>query len=432
MDNRIYRILVFPCGSEIGMEIWRALKNVKNVELFGAGSTNDHGKYVYKNYVKEIPHIDDEVFHEEMNRIIDKYNIDYIYPAHDAVVTKLSQIQDLLDIPVLVADNRTCNLARSKKETYKFLNKYDFIPKVYNTCKDIDKYPVFLKPDIGQGAQGTVLARNEKEVSFYLHKNPSLIISEYLPGNEFTVDCFTDKNGKLLFCGQRTRSRIKSGISVNSKTVSNSEEVVNIANILNSELKFKGAWFFQVKISNEKKYMLMEFAPRIAGTMELYRMCGINFPLLTLYVFLDQDVTIFNSVPKMELDRAFVNRYKYNHQKYENVYIDFDDTIIVKNKVNTEMMGFLYQSQNNNKKIFLITKHIHNIQKSLKRYNIDKNIFHEIIHLDKNDNKYKYITDKEKSIFIDDSFQERYEVYNHLKIPVFDLDCIDMLKDWRQ
>ena len=44
-------VLVFPCGSEIGLEIHNALKYSKDFNLFGGSSVDDHGKYVYKNYI---------------------------------------------------------------------------------------------------------------------------------------------------------------------------------------------------------------------------------------------------------------------------------------------------------------------------------------------------------------------------------------------
>lgn len=54
------KILVFSCGSEIGLELHRALKWDKHIELFGASSAkSNHGRYVYKNYIEELPIIDD-------------------------------------------------------------------------------------------------------------------------------------------------------------------------------------------------------------------------------------------------------------------------------------------------------------------------------------------------------------------------------------
>jgi len=55
------RVLVFPCGSEIGLEINKALGHSIHFELIGASSVpSNHGKFVYKNYIEGIPYIDDE------------------------------------------------------------------------------------------------------------------------------------------------------------------------------------------------------------------------------------------------------------------------------------------------------------------------------------------------------------------------------------
>ena len=81
------------------------------------------------------------------------------------------------------------------------------------------EYPVFLKPDIGYGSRGTYKANNLSEVEFYKNKDKDLIILEYLPGNEFTIDCFTNFKRELLFIGPRLRNRISNGISVNTSTI---------------------------------------------------------------------------------------------------------------------------------------------------------------------------------------------------------------------
>ena len=63
------KVLVFPCGSEIGLEIHRSLKYNKDFELIGASSVNDHGMFVFENYVGNIPSVDDENFISEINNI---------------------------------------------------------------------------------------------------------------------------------------------------------------------------------------------------------------------------------------------------------------------------------------------------------------------------------------------------------------------------
>ena len=95
-----------------------------------------------------------------------------------------------------------------------------------------------------------------------------------------------------------------------------------------------------------------------------------------------------------------------------------------------DVIRYLYQLVNDNKNIYLLTRHKDDIYNSLDKYRISKYIFTEIINIDQDKLKSDYII-KDKSIFIDDSFRERIEVYEKLKIPVFDIDMVESLVDWR-
>ena len=108
-----------------------------------------------------------------------------------------------------------------------------------------------------------------------------------------------------------------------------------------------------------------------------------------------------------------------------------NSAILFGNKVNTDAIKFLYQAKNENKRIILITKHICNVQESFSKFCISESLFDEIIHIRKDDEKYKYIKDK-KAIFIDDSFSERKKILENCKIPVFGIDAIEVLFDYKR
>lgn len=437
-------VLVFPCGAEIGLEIHNALKYSKDFKLFGGSSVDDHGKYVYENYIDNIPFIDDENLLDCLNEIIEEYEIDLIYPSHDDVVLKLSELKDELNAHIVVSDDKTCEICRSKRKTYEFFRDEEFIPKVYDIqkecfdekneskldeiSKDLD-FPIFLKPDIGQGAKGVAIANGLEDLRHHFNENPDLVPVEYLPYEEYTIDCFSSK-GELLYCEKRERIRIKDGISVNATTIETEQEIRDIAEIINSRLSFNGAWFFQLKKDKNNEYKLLEIAPRIAGTMSLHRNTGINFPLLTLYTHLGIDVSIISNENKLTIDRALGNRFNYEID-YDRVYLDFDDTVFFKGKINTFLMMFLYQCVNEKKEIILITKHVRDIRETLKDLKIDADLFDEIITLSKEDEKHEFMDNDVPSIFIDDSFSERLSIANNLGIPVFDLDAVESLIDWR-
>ncbi|MEJ5962533.1 ATP-grasp domain-containing protein [Pedobacter immunditicola] len=416
-------VLVFPCGSEIGLEVNRGLAQSTHFNLYGASSVDDHGKFVYKNYITKQLDMDAPNFIADLNKIIKLYQIDYIIPAHDTAVTTLAENQPHIMAEVITSDTETCRICRSKGETYRLFEKLIPTPSLYPMTDTMD-FPVFLKPDIGQGTKGTFTVSTKEEVDFYAMKDETLLAMEYLPGDEYTVDCFTNKDGELLFSEGRIRNRISNGISVNSTQIKN-EQFNQIAEIINNTLSFRGVWFFQVKERESGEMVLMEISPRIAGTMALYRNKGVNFILLSLFDRMGYDVSVLQNDFNIEIDRALFSRFTIDIQ-YDYVYVDFDDTIIVDECVNTTLIKFLYEARNDNKKIILITKHLYNLQDKLRRFALSNLLFDEIIQIQKSEKKYEFIKNK-NSIFIDDSFVERKEIAQYLNIPVFGLDAVESL-----
>lgn len=426
--NSMRNVLVFPCGSEIGLEIHQALSYSTHFTLFGANSIDDHGKFIYKNYIGGLPYLDSPNFINVLNKIIEKNAIDYILPAHDSAVLKLASNQRKIKAVIVTSCQRTCEVCRSKALTYKIFKSLIPTPQVYD-IEDVKKFPIFLKPDIGQGTKGTYIANSVEEIKFYFKKDPTLIALEYLPGNEFTIDCFTDKSGKLLFSEGRQRIRINNGISVNSKPIID-PRFRQIADVINQTLSFQGVWFYQVKERSNHELVLMEISTRPAGTAGLFRALGVNLVLLSLFDKMGIEVSIIKNNLDIEIDRALISRFSFK-ESYTVVYIDLDDTIVFSNKVNTNIIKFLYQSRNMCKKIILLSKHKENIRNTLSRFAISDLLFDEIVLIEPHQKKVDYITALD-SIFIDDSFIERKDVFDKLKIPVFSVDAVESLIFWKE
>jgi hypothetical protein len=247
---------------------------------------------------------------------------------------------------------------------------------------------------------------------------------EYLPGDEYTVDCFTNKKGELLFIGPRIRGRISNGISVNTTMVKNTK-LTEIAHKLNNLLSFNGSWFFQVKKNKYGEFCLMEIASRFGGSSVIHRLLGVNFSYLNILNELYDDIEININNFEIQVDRSLDVKTKIN-LKYNTLYIDFDDTIIINNKVNLEAIQLIYKCINEGKTIILITKHKNYIYDTLEKYNISEKLFNTIITLSITDEKSSFINDN-KSIFVDDSFSERKKVTNKLNIPTFSVENIKLL-----
>ena len=421
------RVLVYPAGTEIAFEIRNALKDSKFIKLFGATSVSCHAEMVFENCYT-VPMVDDPQLIDALNMLTAEHDIDYIYPAHDDVLLHLTFHQEELQAKVVTSPKPTVMVCRDKWKTYHFFGGQYFIPKTWMNVTDVDEYPVFVKPAIGQGSKGARLIHDRKHLYEAVNCEKDLVICEYLPGKEYTVDCFTDRHGELRYIGKRTRERIRSGIAVRSRLIPVDDVVRDIAATINAEMEMNGAWFFQLREDKYGQPKLLEIAPRIAGTMGLSRIIGVNLPLLTLYNMWDMDVDILLNKNDFLLDRAFISRFQTDIE-YDSVFVDFDDTLVVRGEVNPYLIAFLHQAHGKGKRIVLLTKHSGNIIDRLDKHSINPQLFDSIISLKKGGNKADYITGK--AIFIDDSFSERKRVQEKCGIPVFDLDAVEFLFDWR-
>ena len=95
---------------------------------------------------------------------------------------------------------------------------------------------------------------------------------------------------------------------------------------------------------------------------------------------------------------------------------------------------FLYQCKNKKVKVHLISRHEEDhddsIEESLRKHFISESLFDSIIKLTFSQKKADYINSK-TSIFIDNSYAERKSVHDSLGIPVFDIEGIEVIEDWR-
>ncbi len=425
--TRKRNILVFPCGSEIGLELYRSLSMSTHVTLFGASSVRDHGRFAYERHIDGLPFVGEPGFIEAVNCVIDEHQIDFLYPAHDSVVLSFAENAEKLHCEVLGAPAETCRICCSKRLTYRTFASLLRVPALYDDLREVRNWPLFLKPDVGQGSKGTYLARNLNEAQFYLELDSSLLSLEYLPGAEYTIDCFTDRHGDLRFVGARERKRVSNGISVHTQPV-NGPVFQEMAQIINATLDLCGAWFFQTKRNMDGEPNLMEIAPRIAGTMALYRNLGVNHALLTVFDAMGLDVEILHNEYHLELDRALKACFTTDLE-YEHLYIDLDDCLILEGKVNPQAVTLLYQCLNRNIKIHLLTRHAGSLEDTLKQHRL-MGLFDEIAHIDQSSSKADYIRERD-AIFIDDSFSERKAVRESLGIPTFDCTMLEMLVNER-
>ncbi len=418
------RVLVFPCGSENAAEIHQALRYSIHVELFGASSIDDHGRFRFERYFGNLPNIADISFDEVFSALIADLNIDIIFATHDTVAEFLAPRAADMGFFLINGDRETTFVVRRKSITYKLFADRPWVPIIYDDITSVCHWPIVVKPDQGQGGHGVSVVENEISARHALAQIDEPLMVEYLPGDELTVDCFTDRQRRLLWVGPRTRSRVKAGITMRSRHLAVDDTIQTIAAEINERLQLRGPWFFQVKRDRYGKWKLLEISCRVGGAMVAQRAKGINLPLMAIQDFLGRDLQTLPERRVALIERNIATRVELNYE-FDTVFVDFDDTLVIGGFVTPMVIAFLYQAIRDGKQIKLITRHEGDIRQMLRQTRIGTELFDEIIHLKEGQPKSDYITGK--AIFIDNHFPERLEISRKAGIPVFDVDAVEFL-----
>jgi predicted ATP-grasp superfamily ATP-dependent carboligase len=445
-------VLLFPSGSQVANEAYNALKYEKNITCFGADfGFQNWSAYEMENYDSTMPLYNENTkqsFVDALKKHIQSNNIHCVIPCFDKFIYILKELEKELECTIIAPDASIALCCESKRETYNVFKQVITVPKLFKIedmeTKHTLEEPIFIKPANGYGSRDSHLVKTIDEFNYYKTKYNlhDFVICEYLPGEEFTVDCLSTEN-ELLICNPRKRLKTMQGISVNTE-VALDQNIIDacwfFGNSIVNKIKIKGAWFFQVKFNKDHQLCLLEIAPRIAGAMCLTRNLGINLPLMSIHIHLGNDVMLNKD------DSCFVRTPKSVYKTFKNLFlpklhfstlfIDLDDTIVIKHKVNTECISFIYNCKNDNKHIVCLTRNRDPCAKLL-QHNISSSLFDCIYSVGKNEKKSSFINayaakmehmNTIKCIFVDDSYAERKDVQTHCKnVTVFAVDQIESL-----
>lgn len=145
-------------------------------------------------------------------------------------------------------------------------------------------FPLIVKPRSGSGSRGIRRVDSFADLTRIAPSN-NLLVQEFLPGTEYSVDVLTDMNGTVRGVVPRERMLVDSGVATVSRTVRDRTlidtaaavvEAVGLTHIANVQLKRQA----------DGTPALLEVNPRTPGTMPLTVASGINMPALALAAIL--------------------------------------------------------------------------------------------------------------------------------------------------
>jgi carbamoyl-phosphate synthase large subunit len=118
-----------------------------------------------------------------------------------------------------------------------------------------------------------------------------LILSEYLPGTEYTVDCL--RYEKFNFAFPRTRVQVKNGLTTIGKMCKH-DEIIRISKKIAELLELTTVFGFQFKLDVESVPVLIDCNPRIQGTTIMSTLAGANVVAMGVRILYGEKNITFN------------------------------------------------------------------------------------------------------------------------------------------
>ena len=200
-------------------------------------------------------------------------------------------------------------LSKAGLSTIRTLSLQDFLAQPF--------YPCFVKPIRGSASIGTALIRNEQELQAHISTfGEMLLVQEYVPGAEFTIDVYRSREGKVLCVVPRQRLAVRSGEVEKAITVKDQGLIESATQLSNLLTDIWGVFCCQCKRDGQGQPRFFEVNPRFGGGATLSVAAGANLPLYVLQETLGMPVSA--KVGEF-VDRLLMLRYD------RSVFVHVDD-----------------------------------------------------------------------------------------------------------
>jgi carbamoyl-phosphate synthase large subunit len=140
--------------------------------------------------------------------------------------------------------------------------------------------PFIVKPRFGAGGRGFAVIENV-DAAADLARDGSLILQEFLPGEEFSIDVLARPDGHVVAAVPRRRDKVDSGIAVAGRTV-HDPALIAFGRAVAEAVGVTGVVNVQTRQAVDGGPALLEINARFPGTMTLTRAAGVDMPRLAV------------------------------------------------------------------------------------------------------------------------------------------------------
>jgi carbamoyl-phosphate synthase large subunit len=210
-----------------------------------------------------VPRMDDPEYVPALQALCEEHGVGAVLPLTDLDIEILARAAEEERLPALVPSAEVARATYDKYETHLLLGRLG-LPSPPTLLPDDDlsvlEYPVMIKPRQGSGARSIHLAHDPAQARFfidYVQRAPGgrrpkglpgpepVMIQRAMGGDELSIDCLGDRDGRCLNAIPRTMLESRGGESIKGQVV-HDEELIELGRRVMEALAVRGPATIQV------------------------------------------------------------------------------------------------------------------------------------------------------------------------------------------
>jgi carbamoyl-phosphate synthase large subunit len=312
----------------------------RNIRIVGVDINEDPSIKLMVDQFYLVPRVSDDNYVDSLIEICKKEKVDVLIPFMSAelpyLLSRKSEFKNI-GTKVSISESDSLLIANNKLKLYQFMADNNLpVPKFYQIthASELEEVccllgypqkPVCVKVTESSGSRGVRIIDagksrydlfiNDKPSSFYIslkemteilsEKNqlPEMIVMEYLPGIEYTVDLLADKGKVLYIVGKRNNVSLMS--IAQESTLTEEPSAYKLCTEIVRLMNLDGNIGFDFLYDAKGIPILMDINPRITATISLCAAGGLNLPYLRIKQLLGEEL------PEVEINYGITMKRRY-------------------------------------------------------------------------------------------------------------------------
>ena len=279
------RILITGAGGAAAVSVWKSLSAEHELHMADIDPLAAGLYLVPADRRLIVPRGDSPDLIPALHQACDERRIEALLPTVDSELAPVAAARDSfqkIGVALPISPVECLRICRDKQHLMDAVQGRvpipDNEPLTEAAAARVDSFPRFVKPREGAGSRGASRIDSRADLDKQA-KDGSVMLQEYLPGEEYSVDVYVRRDGRVIAAVPRERMKIDSGIAVASRTV-NVPDVIASAVRTAEIIGVRGVANVQFKRAADGAFKLLEVNPRFPGTLPLTCAAGVDMPKL--------------------------------------------------------------------------------------------------------------------------------------------------------